>query len=366
MKATGDSKASPSTSSGPDFLIIGQGICGTMLSWFLHREGKSFAVIDNNNENSASKIAAGIINPITGRRYVTTWMIDEVMPFAIQTYRELEIYLNTDLVSEKSIIDFFPSPQMRNAFVERITEDDTYIHSYPDQNHFNQYFNYDFGCGEIRPAYTIHLQSLLNAWRQRLAALNLLIEQQFDATELKISNDGINYQNITAKKIIFCDGVAAVNSPWFSLLPFAPNKGEAMIIECEELSNQHIFKKGMMLTPLPEPNMYWIGSNYQWEFKDDQPSEQFYKQTTTLLKHWLKAPFRVLQHKAAVRPATIERRPFVGFHPLYPNIGILNGMGTKGTSLAPFFANQLVQQLVHDLPVYPEANVHRFSRILSK
>ena len=66
-----------------DYLIVGQGISGTMLSWFLHKEGKSFAVIDDGNEHSASKTAAGIINPITGRRYVTTWMIDEVMPFAV-------------------------------------------------------------------------------------------------------------------------------------------------------------------------------------------------------------------------------------------------------------------------------------------
>jgi glycine/D-amino acid oxidase-like deaminating enzyme len=100
-----------------DYLIIGQGICGTMLSWFLHKEGKNFVVIDDSNENSSSKIAAGIINPITGRRYVTTWMIETVMPFAIETYGELGLHLGTNFVSEKSIIDFFPSPQMRNAFV---------------------------------------------------------------------------------------------------------------------------------------------------------------------------------------------------------------------------------------------------------
>ena len=68
-----------------DYLIIGQGICGTMLSWFLHKEGKTFLIIDDNNENASSKIAAGIINPVTGRRYAYTWMIDEVMTFAVQT-----------------------------------------------------------------------------------------------------------------------------------------------------------------------------------------------------------------------------------------------------------------------------------------
>jgi glycine/D-amino acid oxidase-like deaminating enzyme len=349
-----------------DCLIIGQGICGTLLSWFLHKEGKTFLVIDDNKEDSSSKVAAGIINPITGRRYVTTWMIDEVMPFAIDTYRSLESYLQASIVYEKSIIDFFPSPQMLNAFIDRITENDTYLHSYPNQNQFNQFFNYDFGCGEIRPSYTIHLSGLLNLWKQKLYEWNAIKEEIFIPTDLQIDRDYIRYQNITAEKIIFCDGVDSASSRWFRLLPFAPNKGEAIIIEAEDLYNGHIFKKGLMLSPLPDAGLFWVGSNYQWEFTDDKPSEQFFKQTTNLLQTWLKVPFKILDHKAAIRPATVERRPFVGFHPVYPRIGILNGMGTKGTSLAPFFANQLTQHLVYDLPIADEANVHRFSRILSR
>jgi glycine/D-amino acid oxidase-like deaminating enzyme len=349
-----------------DYLIIGQGICGTMLSWFLHTERKTFLIIDDNNENSASKIAAGIINPVTGRRYAYTWLIDEIMPFAVQSYYDLEAFLNLKLVFQKSIIDFFPSPQMRLAFIDRLTENDTYLHSFPDQNHFNLYFNYDFGCGEIRPAYSVHIQTLLSSWRKKLNELNAIREEKFNLHDLKAEKDFITYQNIAAQKIIFCDGVEGVNNEWFHLLPYAPNKGEALIIECKELTNEHIFKKGLMLAPLPEENKYWIGSNYQWEFENDQPSQQFYQHATSVLNAWLKKPYRVLSHKAAVRPATLERRPFVGFHPLFPSIGILNGTGTKGTSLAPFFAHQLTQHLVYNFPITPEADVRRFSRILSK
>jgi glycine/D-amino acid oxidase-like deaminating enzyme len=90
------------------------------------------------------------------------------------------------------------------------------------------------------------------------------------------------------------------------------------------------------------------------------------EQTTTYLKNWLKVPFKVLFQKAAVRPATVERRPFVGLHPKNNNIGLLNGMGTKGTSLAPFLAHQLVQHLLYGIPLMDEVNIKRFSRILSK
>ncbi|HZF65960.1 MAG TPA: FAD-dependent oxidoreductase, partial [Chitinophagaceae bacterium] len=80
----------------------------------------------------------------------------------------------------------------------------------------------------------------------------------------------------------------------------------------------------------------------------------------------LKVPYKIVDHKAALRPSTLERRPFVGFHPQHPSVGILNGMGTKGSSLAPFFAHQLVQNICFGSPITDEANVQRFSRILSK
>ena len=69
---------------------------------------------------------------------------------------------------------------------------------------------------------------------------------------------------------------------------------------------------------------------------------------------------------AGIRPATLERRPFVGFHPLHKNIGILNGMGTKGCSLAPYFAFQMKENLINNKPIMPEADVQRFKKVLTR
>jgi len=62
----------------------------------------------------------------------------------------------------------------------------------------------------------------------------------------------------------------------------------------------------------------------------------------------------------------LERRPFVGLHPANPKVGILNGMGTKGCSLAPYFAKQLAEQLIFDKPISAEANINRFTKILMR
>src|SRR5258706_13291005 len=134
-----------------EFLIVGQGISGTFLSYYLDKAKRSFIVIDDNNSNSASRIAAGIINPVTGRRMVTVWMANELLPFAWNAYAELGHRLGIAAISNKTIIDFFPNPQMRLVFIERIEEGHSYLHSYPEQNDFNSLFNYDFGWVEIRP-----------------------------------------------------------------------------------------------------------------------------------------------------------------------------------------------------------------------
>lgn len=349
-----------------DYLVIGQGISGTFLSYYLKKEGKSFLVIDNNYSNSPSKIAAGIINPVTGRRLVTVWMVDEILPFAWKAYQEIGHDLDITAISSKSIIDFFPNPFMREGFLQKIETGDKYVHTYPEQNHFNSFFNYELGCGEIRPVYTAHLETLLPAWRQQLQKENNLLEETFDIAQLKIDADKIHYKNITANKIIFCDGTSSFENPFFKQLPFAPNKGEALIARIPGLPDTHIYKKGIMIVPLAEKDIFWIGASYIWDFENADPTDAFRENTEQALQQFLKIPFKIIEHRSGLRPATLERRPFVGFHPVYPNVGILNGMGTKGCSLAPFFAKQLTDHLLYEEPVSADASIERFRKILTR
>lgn len=349
-----------------DYLIIGQGVCGTFLSHYLQDEGKTCVVIDDKYPNSPSKIAAGIINPVTGRRLVTVWMVEEVLPFAWKAYTSLGQQLDCVAISQKNVIDFFPNPFMREGFLQKIASGDKYVHAFPEQNHFNPYFNYEFGCGEIRPVYTAHLENILPRWRRHLSASNALLEQKFELSELNIGNGQVQYQDIKATKVIFCDGPSGFDNPWFRQLPFAPNKGEALVAEIPGLPDTNIFKKSMMLVPMETPDHFWVGASYVWDFDDPGPTAAFRENTERILRDWLKLPFRIIEHRAGLRPATLERRPFVGLHPLHPEIGILNGMGTKGCSLGPYFARQLTDHLVTDEPIAKDASVRRFDRILSR
>src|SRR5207249_11517099 len=105
-----------------DYFIIGQGICGTFLSWELQKANQSFIIMDEARPCTATKVASGIINPVTGRRIVKTWMIDELMPFAWNAYKTIGEDVGIDCIEKSGIIDFFPTVQMRMAFLNRFEE----------------------------------------------------------------------------------------------------------------------------------------------------------------------------------------------------------------------------------------------------
>jgi len=333
-----------------DFLLIGQGISGTWLSYYLQKAGYTCIVIDQVKENSASRVAAGMINPVTGRRIVKTWMIDELLPFAFQAYKELDNELSIQAIEEKKVVDFFPTVQMKLAFETAQKESDQYLSLPSNENDFSEFFQYDFGYGMISPCYLVYLQNILPAWRKKLEANNQLRDHFFDYTKVELTPGGVRYEDINAHYLIFCDGFEGAANPWFKLLPYAPNKGEIVWIEAPDLPSTAIFKKGITVSPW-DKSIFWAGPSYEWDFTDALPSKEFYERTVAGLKHWLKVPFKVVDHKAALRPANLERRPFVGFHPVHAQLGLFNGMGTKGCSLSPYFAKQFVESIRNNTPL---------------
>lgn len=348
-----------------DYLIIGQGICGSFLSHFLQQNNCSFIVIDENKTTTSSKVASSVINPITGRRLVRTWMIEEVMPVSVGVYKDLEKKLNTSLIKQKNIIDFFTTPQMKLAFEERLITESEYLCSIKNEQQFDDIFNQFFGMGMINQCWWIDLNLLLNKLRIQLQKNNQLLTEKFNINELLLTNESVYYKDIEAKKIIFCDGIGSTENKWFKLLPFAPNKGEALLVKIDGLSRDFMYKCGVSIVPWQD-DLFWVGSTYEWKFSDDRPTTLFREKTKQTLEQILKIPFTVVDHLCAVRPANVERRPFVGFHPIQKNVGILNGMGTKGCSLAPYFAQELVNNLLHQTPINPLADIKRFERILSR
>jgi glycine/D-amino acid oxidase-like deaminating enzyme len=310
-------------------------------------------------------VASGIINPITGRRMAKTWMADELMEFANHAYSEMGLQLDSPLIKLGSILDFFSAPDRRLSFEKRAMQFDEFLQWPSDEYDQLHLFDYPFGYGIVSPTYVVDVQTMLKKWREQLKEAGQLLEEKFDNKFLQVRDDGIIYKNIQAEAIIFCDGIEAMEQPYFSLLPFALNKGEALIVSIPGLPANRIHKKVNTIVPWHD-GLFWVGSTYDRDYKDDQPSVAFYEQTKNWLQHFLKLPFTIEDHVAAIRPTTVERRPFAGMHPAHPRVGIMNGMGTKGVSLAPFIGKQLCDHLLLQQPLMPEIDVKQYRRMLQR
>ncbi len=349
-----------------DFIIVGQGISGTMLSRQLMEAGQRVPVIDEAKPVTASKIASGLINPVTGKKYVTTWLADILLPFAKETYTQLGQQFRRSFLRECDVLNFHPTAEAASLFAARENENDTYLNHVNRTGAYSDWFRFNYGIGAVSPSYLVDVSLLLDHWREHLAVNHSLLEAHFTLEDCHIADDHVDYKNISAGKIIFCEGAADIDNPYFTRLNFQLNKGEVIYAQIPSLSQEHIYKHGPISIIPWQEDVFWIGSTFNREYTDDQPTPAFRKLIESTLDSWLKLPYTIVGHQAAIRPATGGQKPFIGIHPVSSSVGIFNGMGSKGCSLAPYFAHQFTQHLLHGALLIPEADIQRFAKILSR
>ncbi|MBC9933933.1 NAD(P)/FAD-dependent oxidoreductase [Chitinophaga qingshengii] len=342
-----------------DYIIVGQGIAGTMLSWSLWKAGKKVLVIDDAKFNSASRVAAGIINPVSGRRFEPAWMYDTIYPFARDAYQQVSDILQVPVLTERRLWNVFPSQQMYDAFMKKAGGGQ--YTSLPEQPEYEDILDQPYGAAIVKGA-TVNLRELLPAWRQFLAGMGALLETHLELSALEVTATGIRYGDIAAKKIIFCDGMATAKNPWFSKLTFLPNKGEVLMVRVPGLHTADIIKKSITLVPYG-PELFWAGSSFVWDYTDDLPTGRQREVLEKSLQQLLKVPYTVETQLAAVRPSGNDRRPMIGMHPEMPAVGIFNGLGTKGCSLAPFMAAHFTEVLAGNALLMPEVDINRYFNI---
>ncbi len=345
-----------------DYILVGQGIAGSLLSWFLMQHNQKVLVIDKFNPSSASKIASGIIKPITGRRFVKTWLADELLPFSLDVYRNFEAFFNERFFYPATFTKLFDSVKEQNDWSARCESDDykPYLTNsnlvYLDKEKVKN----NFGGFEINGGYRLEPEKFLMLYRAYLQSKNALIDEEFSFADLTVTDTVVTYKDHQAQKIIFCEGANAIHNPYFKFLPFQLAKGECLYLDIKDFYPDKILNSEIILMPLPEKDRYYLGATHEWHFDDDQPTEKGRNELMGNLNATINVPVEIKDHKGAIRPTVKDRRPFMGFHPDFANVGIFNGMGTKGISLAPYFGKHFTESMLNQTPLMKEVDIKRF------
>ena len=152
-------------------------------------------------------------------------------------------------------------------------------------------------------------------------------------------------------------------NPYFNWLPFAVTKGETITIKAA-IPDSHIINRGCYLLPEAQKETFTVGASYE-RVIDETPSEKGRKIIQEKLEHFLKTPYTIMHQDAAVRPTVRDRRPFIGTHPVHQCMHIVNGMGTKGVTLAPFFSKMMIESIFNNSEILHEADISRYFSLYS-
>lgn len=322
---------------------MGQGLAGTILAHHFHQQGVEFQIWDSPKSHfTSSNAAGGIFNPITGRKLEPTWLANEIFDYLYPFYEALEKKLTTSFFFPMPLFRPFANSEMADWLLARKADID------------NEFLEWKTEGVWVKNAGWVDVPLLLSASKLFFKDLGVFFENEFEANQKNIS---------TFSHIIFCEGFHAMKNPYWSCLNFLPAKGELLKIKSESLDQSYILNKNGFLLPIGE-DKFKVGATYRWDEFGPDPTTSCYLELKEKLDVLNVKDYVELERMVGIRPATQDRRPFIGMHPKIP-VGIFNGFGSKGVSLIPYFAEEFVSELQGKKMVHPEASIHRFNHLFS-
>jgi glycine oxidase len=337
-------------------LVVGQGIAGGMLAWTLHHRGAQVHIADAGLPGGSSAVAAGILNPITGKRFVKSWRYDEFYQTAESTYRSVGTSLGISIWTEQPMLRLLGSAEEANNWSARCALADYADHMAEPQNagSWAPYIRPGFHIGLIKKAARVHFDLLLDAWRKWAQQEGLFSNKVIDYPEIEKLSAAYD-------AIVCCEGYRGGDNPYFPDLPWQIAKGEALLIRLASPPGAvlgEMLKKTMTLVPYGS-NLFWAGGSYQWHYPDLKPSAGERDYIVHHLNEMLAVPFEIAGHHAGVRPTVKDRRPLLGQSSLNDKVFLFNGMGTKGALLAPYWAAHFSDYLIGGKALDAEVDIRR-------
>ncbi len=347
-----------------DYLIVGQGLAGTVLAHHLEQRGYSFMIVNPLQSKAASRVAAGIFNPLTGLRLSKSWMADTLFPVLHRFYPALERKLGQKFFHQRDIYRPYRSFQEQNEWFSKTAQAtyQPYIGSISQENLYEAWIHSPFqGLQSTQSGYVdlpLFLDSSQNYFRQRGVYREGFVKPE----NLQIEENRVLWQDIEARFVVFCEGAAAATNPLFKDLPFSIVKGELLEINIPDCPLPVMVNQSVSLLPT-QAGTFKVASTYQWQQYDWECSAAAQEELVEKVQRFLKVPFTISRQLAGLRPATQSKRPLLGRHHEYPRLVLFNGLGSKGVSLAPYWAERLIGHLEADEALPEEIDIQSVFRL---
>ena len=346
------------------YIIIGAGLAGCLIAWRLKQVRQNVLLIGSTELPSASEVAGGIINPVTGRWMTKSWQFDECIQQAIETYRELEKQFAIKCYHPIQFIRYCLNEadakriqrRIRNPRYADILGD--YVPVDGSQNMLTD----THGSFSVKQAAYVKLPLLLKTLRGYFARQGAFLDEIVNYNDFRKESSLWRYHDHKADHILFCEGTGVRKNPWFSHLPLTPVKGETITFQSQTLQLPHtLYHRSKWLLPEAE-NHFRIGATYNEYDLSETPTETGKQELLTSLQSFLSSShdMEIRQHTAGLRPCTRDFCPIIGSHPTLSGLHIFNGLGSKGTLLAPEMIRRFLAYLIENKPLDSTIDCKRY------
>lgn len=346
-----------------DYIIVGLGLAGLAFAEELLANNKTFVVFEDNSQTS-SLVAGGVYNPVILKRFTPVWNGHEQLQTALPFYEKLEKKFNQKFDTRFATRKVFKSIEDENNWFTAM--DKPMLSNYMKPNILREKIDgviAEYGFGELTGTGRIDTKKLIETYRSYLEKEEKIHFEKFDYEQLQFSENTIQYKNITANKVVFCEGFGITKNPYFNYLPLKEAKGELITIHAPELDIDFLLKSTLFVLPLGD-NYYKVGATFNWTDKTTMPTQEGKNELIDKLKKVINVPYKIIDQSAGIRPTVKDRRPLVGVHPKHPELAVLNGLGTRGVMIAPTVAKSLFNHLENDQFLSKDISIERFHNLL--
>jgi glycine oxidase len=333
-------------------LIIGQGLAGTAIAWQLWHRGVPFLIVDPNEAQTCSKVAAGLITPITGMRLNLGWRIAELLPAASTFYRDIESRLgiachhllpHNRLFKEAREVALWEKRRLDPAFIPWIDTADPVADP--------AFFHTELGGFRQQGSGWLDTITYLEASRSFFDSLDCYQQDLVEESELDIRKDQVIWQDTQFSHAVLCRGWQQASSQRIPWLAFASARGVIVDLQFPseaEPPERQIYNRGGWLLP-HGPHRWRAGSTYEFDFQ--RPIEDSLNDLQSKLQTLLRGPFTMSQPRTGIRPIIKGRQAVIGRHPAHDRLLVFNGLGSKGAMKSPLLSRWLVDHLLDQQPL---------------
>lgn len=293
-----------------------------------------------------------------------SWRSDDFAPEAERFYRDVERQFSIEIYHPIEEVRFCLNAddakrakrRLRNTRYANVLK----AFSPAGENHPAIYDLH--GSFRIIGAAYVDLPRFVQTLQEYFKANDCLFDEAFDYSELKQDGERWDYKGETYERVIFCEGATLKQNPWFGHLPITPAKGETLLCDCEDLAlPRQLLHHQKWLLPYPDGS-FRIGATFDEDDLSEGPTDSGMRQllegfhALTTESHEPK----VIKHLAGIRPSTHDARPFLGRHHKHAGLYLMNGLGSKGASLAPTLSRELTEHIFEGTTIDPETDINRF------